>query len=310
MSSNFLYKLLLITAVMLATVTSPLAAGPFTSVVVYGDSLSDNGNLFNAVGLPGAPYFQGRRSNGPVAVEQLASALGVPLVDFAWIGATTGIGNYADLGTPTSSGAFGLPGMQVEFAGSTGVISPYLAGGLFIVWGGANDFLSPSPLDTTPQQIVTRAVNDLLGIVTGLRTLGAQNILVPGIPDLGLSPFFRGQGAVAAAQASAITDLFNSTLRAGLPQGVLFYDSAALLRAMTANPSAYGFTNVAEPCFNGSTVCANPGQYLFFDDFHPTFATNTFVAAGFQATATPEPAAFVLVGAGLLLIGWRKALRR
>src|ERR1039458_8722594 len=121
--------------------------------LVYGDSLSDKGNLFAATGEPGAPYYQGRRSDGPVAVEQLATALGTPLLDFAWIGATTGIGNYADGGTPTTLGAFSLPGMQGEFAATQALLGPYLNSGLFIVWGGANDFLSPSPLDlTTPDR--------------------------------------------------------------------------------------------------------------------------------------------------------------
>src|SRR5580700_5150096 len=101
-----------ITALILVLFSAPgvVLADTFTSVVVYGDSLSDNGNLFAATGQPPAPYFEGRRSNGPVAVEQLATALGVPLHDFAWIGATTGIGNIGDGGTPTSFGALKLPG--------------------------------------------------------------------------------------------------------------------------------------------------------------------------------------------------------
>ena len=82
------------------------SASPISAVVVYGDSLSDNGNLFAATGLPGAPYFMGRRSDGPVAVEQLAASLGAPLADFAWIGATTGIGNYADGEPPQLSALF------------------------------------------------------------------------------------------------------------------------------------------------------------------------------------------------------------
>ena len=90
-------------------------AAPITSVVVYGDSLSDNGNLFAVSGQPASPpYFNGRRSNGLVAVEDVANTLGVPLKDFAWVGATTGIGNIGDGGTPTSFGAFNLPGMLTE----------------------------------------------------------------------------------------------------------------------------------------------------------------------------------------------------
>lgn len=58
------------------------SASPIRSVVAYGDSYSDNGNL-------------GRESNGPVIAEDLASNFGVPLIDHAWVGATTGIRIYA-----------------------------------------------------------------------------------------------------------------------------------------------------------------------------------------------------------------------
>lgn len=286
-------KLLTLTLVLLG-VAAVANADPFSAIVVYGDSLSDNGNLFAASGQPPAPYFQGRRSNGPVAVEQFATMLGVPLVDFAWNGATTGIGNSGDLGTTTTTGAFSLPGMQVELAGSLPLIGPFLNDGLFVVWGGANDFLAPSPLDLTPQAIVTRGVTNLLGIVTSLQGLGAQNILVPGMPDLGLTPFIQGLGPVAAAQYSAITDAFNALLLNGLPSGVHYFDTASLIRSMVANPGAYGFSNVTSPCFDGSAVCANPDEYLFWDDFHPTTATHGFVASGF-ARVVPEPSTAVLL---------------
>src|SRR5438270_12307648 len=83
------------------------SAATYSSVVVFGDSLSDNGNLFAASGglVPQVPYYNGRFSNGPVAVEQLSGLLGVPLLDFALGGATTGVGNQIDGGT---QGALGL----------------------------------------------------------------------------------------------------------------------------------------------------------------------------------------------------------
>ena len=290
--------------VLIASGLSTVAqAGPITSVVVYGDSLSDNGNLFAATGQPGAPYYQGRRSNGPVAVEQLATALAVPLLDFAWIGATTGIGNYADGGTPTTSGAFSLPGMQVELALTQASLGPYLTNGLFVVWGGPNDFLSPSPMDSTEQAIVNRAVADEVSIVDNLELLGAHDILVPGMPDLGLTPYYQSLGATAAAQASAITDVYNAELSSSLPSGVLFYDTASLMRQIVGNPGAYGFTDVTDPCYNGTTVCSDPSQYLFFDSFHPTTAADTLVADGFLAATTPEPSGFVLAFTGLILYG-------
>ncbi len=105
---------------------SSALASPYGSVVVYGDSLSDNGNLFAATGNPGAPYYQGRRSDGPVAVEYVASRLGVPLIDHAWIGATTGIGNYGDNGTVTSFGVHNLPGMMTTYTATSASLTPCL----------------------------------------------------------------------------------------------------------------------------------------------------------------------------------------
>src|SRR5664279_4977217 len=66
LSLNSVLKL----AFVLLSVSAVAQAGSFSSVVVYGDSLSDNGNLFAATGQPGAPYYQGRRSDGLVAVER------------------------------------------------------------------------------------------------------------------------------------------------------------------------------------------------------------------------------------------------
>src|SRR4051794_1326922 len=169
------------------------AASPFAAVVAYGDSLSDNGNLFAAVGEPGPPYFAGRASNGPVAVELLAAGAGAPLLDYAFGGATTGIGNNLDPGgTATTLGTFGLPGMTPLYLSSVPNVAPLASTALFVVWGGADDFFSPSPLDVTAVAVADRAVFNIVAIVTGLQGIGAQSILVPGMPDLGLTPFQRG----------------------------------------------------------------------------------------------------------------------
>ena len=291
--------ILLSAALLMFSVASN--ASTIGSIVVYGDSLSDNGNLFAATGQPGSPYYMGRRSNGPVAVEQLATSLGATLVDFAWSGATTGIGNLGDGGTPTSLGADSLRGMLTQLQNSQSSLSPYL-GGLFIVWGGPDDFLSPSPLDPTVQQQITRAVGDLVSIVDTLEADGATNILVPGMPDLGLTPYFNSLGPAEAAQATALTNAFNAALLASLPAGVKYFDTSALLQAMVSDPSAYGFTNVTAPCYNGVTVCSDPAQYLFYDDLHPTTEADAFLAAGFEDVVTPEPGLVVPLGLGLIAL--------
>lgn len=283
-------------------------AAAYGALVVYGDSLSDNGNLFAATTAlgspyPGAPYHDGRRSNGPVAVEGLAADLGVPLIDFAWIGATTGVGNYADAGSVTSLGAYGLPGMTTVYNATQPLLAPYVAEGLFVVWAGPNDLLAPAPGDT-PFETVQRAVANELALIASLQALGVTHILAPGMPDLGLTPYFRSLGPVAAAQGSLLTDGFNALLLAGLPPDVLYFDTAALLRAVVAEPGYFGFDNVRDPCFTGASLCGDPQDYLFFDDFHPSAATHALLADRFLAVV-PEPASLMLTGlalAGLALV--------
>ncbi|MDI4239484.1 hypothetical protein OZ411_42630 [Bradyrhizobium sp. Arg237L] len=64
-----------------------MSHGSKQTLVVFGDSLSDNGNLFNLIGLPPPPYWEGRSSNGPTYAEQLAALLSAKLDDLAFAGA-------------------------------------------------------------------------------------------------------------------------------------------------------------------------------------------------------------------------------
>src|SRR3954468_4438171 len=96
------------------------ALGAYSQIVVFGDSLSDTGNVNNQTfGIsPGSGYYEGRFSNGPVWVEGLATNLGVAAPtysrgggrDYAYGGAHTGGGSvnytfftFPNVGTQISS---------------------------------------------------------------------------------------------------------------------------------------------------------------------------------------------------------------
>ena len=71
-------------AVSLGCACTP-AAGAYTTIFAFGDSLSDAGNLFSETGgaVPLKPYVDGHFSNGPTWVEETLSANAGPWPDDA-----------------------------------------------------------------------------------------------------------------------------------------------------------------------------------------------------------------------------------
>lgn len=258
---------LLVSLTLLSLVFVPGAsARPFTQLIVFGDSLSDSGNLFAATGgaiPPSPPYFNGRFSNGPVWVEFLAAELGVPVQDYALGGALTGRANLFD-----------DPGIPAEFPGLLDEIDMFLAlnGGvadpraLYVVWAGANDFfLAPAPATIAP------AVTNLVTAVRTLADRGARHIVVPTMPDLGLTPDGRASGF--SPQLTALSVAFNRALKAGL-RGlkVTTFDAFALFHEIVNDPTEFGFTDATTACLDLSpfSLCSDPDNHLFWDSVHPT----------------------------------------
>ncbi len=290
------------------------ASATYTSVTVFGDSLSDNGNLFALTGYPPPPYFQGRFSNGPTATELLAGYLGVPLTDYAFGGAETGTGNYLSwLFGPQLNGTGILSQAQNAPPSTVGPQS------LVVLWGGPNDLFAALDANQDPVAAMMQAASNLATDVGMLYADGARTIVMPNMPDIGATPFGLSLGASNAAQLTAISLGFDSALAQMVPQleaafsglDIIPFDTFALLAAAEANPAAYGFTNATAACFNGATVCADPDQYLFWDSVHPTARGHQLIGAGFYAAvAVPEPATLVLLALGLVAIVVTRSRRR
>jgi phospholipase/lecithinase/hemolysin len=175
---------------------------------------------------------------------------------------------------------------------------PGKSNALFVLWGGPNDVLGDLTNPALLPGAIANAVSNISTMASQLEADGAQHILVPNMPDLGLTPRLLALGPAASAEGTEVTNLFNALLATSLPPGVTIFDTAAFLRNIDSNPAAYGFTNVTDPCFNGVSVCADPGQYLFWDDIHPTAAADVILGAQFAASV-PEPSTIILVLVGL-----------
>ncbi|SEA24807.1 SGNH/GDSL hydrolase family protein [Nitrosospira multiformis] len=300
------------------------AASPFSSLIVFGDSLSDVGDnpsgvnsLYKELGgncdplhpcLPsqlGPSYDGGRFSNGPVASEYLAKNLfpaGVNTANFqgyAVAGATSGNHNVGNDADPT--GILNLPGMQQEvnlyLSNAGGAADP---NALYFVWGGSNDYL----IHDSPVQ----AARNIGSYVNVLAAAGARNFLVPNLPDLGLTPSARMDNEVSLAHDYSV--VFNTELASQLGSldgtfpglNIQRFDTFSLLNDVVQNPMNYGLTDVTNPCFTLLGVtCDNPEVRLFWDDFHPTTNAHAILGAAFAA-AVPEPATIFMFMLGLLVL--------
>ena len=253
-------------------------------VVVYGDSLADNGNIYKILGFPGPPYWEGRFSNGPVAVENMAAILGMPFVDHAYAAATAGVGNAFDGGTPDQLGSLGLPGITTEYNTTINSMTrDAIRGSLFVIYGGVPNFFTNGLTTATADQ----AAANLVAVVVDLQKRGARWILVPEMLDVGMLPAFSSQGPDTAALATSLSKYFNKKLLAALPKGVLYFDTFALYQAMRTHPGAFGLKNVVDQCLdpNTGTPCSNPNEYLFWDSLHATEHGQVILGVGFAFAA-------------------------
>jgi outer membrane lipase/esterase len=303
-------RLVLAAGLLAAGMPAMAGAQDFDRIVAFGDSLTDDGNLYALTGIPQSPpYFAGRFSNGPVWVEPLTPLIGAQGLEvLAYGGAETG----TDL-TP--------PGIRLQVAGWLAQGNRAGPGTLSVVWGGANDYLGEE--DTAdPAGLVSGVVGNLERSVELLIQAGARTVLVPNLPDLGAVPAGRASGG--SAQLSALSAAHNAGLAAAVEglrlrhpgTEITLFDVGSLFRDALADPAAYGLTNVTIPCLSGiapdpvspTGACATPEQAattLFFDPLHPTatghdllarFTAASLNAAGLAAAAAPARSFMALDG--------------
>lgn len=305
----------------------------FDALYAFGDSLADNGNDLIASRLTGAAppvppsssphrmYFDGRFSNGPVAVEYLWALLapavklsptvqpflGLPstqrhrpfdprlerkgAVNFAFGGSGTGLLEPTPGGLP-------VPGLR----GQVALFATALAGkkpsprALYVIIAGAGDYLRDVPLSPAA------SVGNIATAVRQLYALGARDILVMNLPDLGQVPLTVNTPASSAL--SALTAAHNAglamrvdELRASLPKANLVLIDVA--EVMSELPPSVNVTVPAIDTLVGvlpqgypASVClfVNPATcpdaptfgvglgFLFWDAEHPTTAVHEQLA--------------------------------
>jgi phospholipase/lecithinase/hemolysin len=249
---------LVVFGMAMSAANSPASA--FDHIVVLGNSLSDGGN-------------GGRFSNGPNWVEQLAGRLNLQLRPSEHGGTNFAVGGAR---LDARSGPSSLRAQADRYlrkekpAGRT----------LHIVFGGGNDLLGAIG-SSSPSSAVEKAIASIKSIVADLSKHGATDILVPNLPDVGITPAVRTRGGQALAQARTISQRFNAALDEALaayaqsPTMRLHrLDVYAMGERVRADPAQFGFSNVTRGC----TRLSSCDGFLFWDDVHPTSAAHAHLA--------------------------------
>lgn len=279
----------------------------FTSQYTFGDSLSDSGNLFALTNRtqPPAPYFNGRFSNGPVFTE----LLGNPIAPAATVSAQRGNLNFAFGGANAGPGGAPIPNLTQQIGMYRLQGLPARPTDVFTVLAGPNDMIAVLGAPTTPgnpASLDAAGANVAQAVATGVQTLmglGAKNIVVGGLPNLGATPralATGGPGGAGATFGLRATNAFNHELRsrlqalaAGAPDvNLVFLDLQGIMSRIVSDFEAAGFTNatsfyLAPPAQGGGS--GDPNGYIFWDDIHPTARTHALLAAIVVEELNPEP---------------------
>jgi phospholipase/lecithinase/hemolysin len=276
-----------------------------STLVVFGDSLSDNGNLFDLIGQPAPPAWEGRASNGPTYAEQLAKMLHMRLDDRAFAAAEASDASPPVLIDPATGHALPI-NLSNQLAGYIadlhGHQAPHHTTALINI--GSNDYQGflQSNLPKNAQTIQAEVQNVVGSIAQAIDTLthaGVEKIVLFTLPDFGITPAAQAQGPLAVAVAHAV-DVANNTALAQLAAihpNVQVVDVFQLSEAFFADPHSFGFSADLNQTWVGQLGTGThqfaPNEVAFFDGIHPTTAAHGIVAAFADAVLTSDSTQFL-----------------
>ena len=289
-----------------ANSVSVYAQSDFSNLVIFGDSLSDTGNIANAIiGLP-FPYYQNRISNGPVAVDFFAAQLGFDARAAQHIGGPIDGYNYAVAGG-------NILGSDLEDL--TTQVSSYLTrvnnvadpNALYIAFMGGNDVRGVRGIlsEQAANIEIELILDGLFEQLTRLTNAGAQTLLVSNVPNVGQVPETL-QREVNDPGISERAALYSRTYNARLSQrldafaqstntNIVLFDIYAQLDTIIRTADQLGFTQTDVGCFDIDEVdfdfnfdAFHPDcvfglffdRFVFFDNIHPTSKAHQIVGQG------------------------------
>ncbi|PVU98723.1 hypothetical protein BB559_001346 [Furculomyces boomerangus] len=293
------FKSVILGSLMAATT---LSASVKPQLVVFGNSLSDIGNIENVTYE--VPWWNGHFSTGPVWNEYLAYYNNYTLVNYA-IGGATSNNTFVNLMT---QGNVTIPSVPDQITTYTGVFggkynASALADDIAVIEIGANDFLDGSLLLAADKIDMTAftdgVVSDIVNSLQSLITFGYRKLLVTDIPDVKVTPAILAFGETGGSNIDEYVTTVNTKLTAATQKlatdsgkNVDYIRVVSLYNILSVAADknvtdALGITVVDKECYPVTTnktlisSCDNPDQYVFADWIHPTTTVHALAGAIF-----------------------------
>lgn len=273
----------------------------YSSIVVFGDSLVDNGNgtyqLTNREWPAPCCTWQGRFSSGPTWPEELAGLLQVSQVqDFAYGGSTSNNKNVQ--GKSGYNESIPVPDLVTQVSKYLHTAKDQRADphAVYILSTGSNDLYYGSQKSLHLLKMADQAVDTIKCEAKKLIDLGANTVMLTSITDMGLTPSFRHYGnLVMRGGSNAYMLRFNQNIHEAVKElqqpniQVMLADLYKYSEDIYKSAKRHGIKNTTDACLQGFSKtekqhgvkkhkCDNPDEYLYWDLFHPTNRAHQLLA--------------------------------
>lgn len=255
-------KKLFFSLFLLFATCSLALAGSLREVVLFGDSLSDNGNLYKMtlkIMPKDPPYYAGRFADGPVWTDHLERHFlvnhNIPLKNYAVGGATVKLRSPLDGNLP-----YALGGQIYYYYLHT--LWQDRSKTLFMIWLGANDYTAGA---TNVYVQTEEVIKVMASNIEDLISHGAQHFFIVNLPDLSLTPYalvrpaeFREGLKQLSKEHNRKLALMIAEFRRKYPQfEFIEFDVETFMYDLVANIQKYNekyhenFKNITEACWVG-----------------------------------------------------------
>lgn len=294
---------------------------PFSKLVAFGDELSDNGNGSFAHGITGNPanvYGFGTWTDGPVAVQYLASLLDVPLTDYAF-GASNGAAEFGATVNNAYTNADALwngkpvPSVHEQILKNYTQPSPpaSIKNSLHFIWTGENDLSKHTDAfwegDPQNAEFVRQIAYRITWNAEYLIEKGAPYVFVANIYPKHLAPvtkkYLCPDGGCVDTWGRIIESA-NAALKTKLSESehaskFIYYDVYSYMISLMENKDRLGLTESLasycdgdpndpnhkwDTCFDGTYAWTGAKTFYWMNYIQPTTQVHEMIAQDMRAT--------------------------